>query len=88
MKLEGDAKFEGKLTCGVVNEMRNMANFHQSTWKSRKSRKSMSLKSSVELCVMRMKNDAEFEEQLSFHFKMRNLRNFDPSTWMSQKVSI
>ena len=35
MKLESDAKFEEKLTCGLENDMRNMANFHQSTWKSK-----------------------------------------------------
>ena len=27
MTLKGDAKFEEKLTCGVENDMRNMANF-------------------------------------------------------------
>ena len=30
MTLKGDAKFEEKLTCGLENGMRNMANFHQS----------------------------------------------------------
>ena len=42
----------------------------------------MSLKSTEELCVMTMKNDATFEEELTGHFKvdMRNLMNFDPST--------
>ena len=46
------------------------------------SRKSMSLKSTEELCVMTMKNDAKFEEELTCQFKidMRNLTNFDPST--------
>ena len=34
MTLTGDAKFEEKLTCGLENDMRNIANFHQSTWKS------------------------------------------------------
>ena len=34
MTLKGDAKFEEKLTCGLENDMRNMANFHQSTSKS------------------------------------------------------
>ena len=34
MTLESDAKFEEKLTCGLENNMRNLANFHQSTWKS------------------------------------------------------
>ena len=50
-------------------------------------RKSMSLKSTEELCVMTMKKKtAKFEEKWSFHFKidMRNLRNFDLSTWKSQ----
>ena len=33
MTLKGDAKFEEKLTCGLVNDIRNMANFHQSNLK-------------------------------------------------------
>ena len=33
MTPESDAKFEEKLTCGLENNMRNLANFHQSTWK-------------------------------------------------------
>ena len=42
----------------------------------------MSLKSTEELCVMTMKNDAKFEEELTCHFKidMSNLMKFDPST--------
>ena len=46
------------------------------------SRKCMSLKFTEELCIMTMKNDANFEEELTCHFKidMRNLRNFDLST--------
>ena len=31
---KSDAKFEGKLTCPFKNDMRNLRNFHQSTWKS------------------------------------------------------
>ena len=31
MTLKGDAKFEEKLTYGLENELRNMANFYQST---------------------------------------------------------
>ena len=31
MALKIDAKFEGKLTCTSKNDMRNLANFHQST---------------------------------------------------------
>ena len=50
-------------------------------------RKSLSLKSTEELCVMTLKNDAKFEKELTCHFKidMRNWTNFDPGTWKSQK---
>ena len=34
MTLKCDAKFEEKLTCGLENGMRNLANFHQSTQNS------------------------------------------------------
>ena len=34
MTLKSDAKFEEKLTCGLENNMRNLANFYQSTRKS------------------------------------------------------
>ena len=49
----------------------------------------MSLKSTEESCVMKMKNDAKCEEELTCHFKigMRNLMNFGPSTCKSQKFS-
>ena len=33
MTLKSDAEFEKKLTCGLENDMRNMANFHLSTSK-------------------------------------------------------
>ena len=51
--------------------------------------KSMSLKSTEELSVMTMKNDAKFEEKITCHFKvdLKNLTNFYPSTWKSQKFS-
>ena len=54
------------------------------------SRKSMRLKFTEELCVMTMKNDAKFEEELTCCFKiyMGNLINFDLSTWKSQKFSL
>ena len=31
MTLKGDSKFEEKLTCCLENDMKTMANFHQST---------------------------------------------------------
>ena len=34
MALKIDAKFEGKLTCAFKNDMRNLANFHQSTFEN------------------------------------------------------
>ena len=50
----------------------------------------MSLKFTGELCVMKMKNDAKIEEQLTCQFKidMRNLTNFYPSTRKSQKFAL
>ena len=32
--MESDAKFEEKLTCSLENDIKNLANFHQSTQKS------------------------------------------------------
>ena len=29
MTLNSEAKFEGKLTCGLKNDVRNLANFHR-----------------------------------------------------------
>ena len=48
----------------------------------------MSLNFTGELCVVGMKNDAKFEEDLTFQFKidMRNLMNVDPSTHKSQNL--
>ena len=34
MPLACDAKFEEKLTCGLENDMRNLANFHEITQNS------------------------------------------------------
>ena len=53
-------------------------------------RKCMSLKFTGKFCVMTMKNDAKFEEELTCQFKidMRNLTNFDPSTRKSQKFAL
>ena len=33
MTLKGDAKFKGKLTCGLKNNIRNLVNFHASSRK-------------------------------------------------------
>ena len=48
----------------------------------------MRLKFTVGLCVITIKNDAKFEEELTCRFKinMGNLINFDPNTWKTQKA--
>ena len=50
----------------------------------------MSIKFTEELCVMTMKNDAKFEEELTCQFQtdMRNFTNFDRSTRKSQKFAL
>ena len=50
----------------------------------------MRLKFAGELCIMTMKNDARFEEELTCQFKidMRNLTNFDQSTKKPQKITL
>ena len=50
----------------------------------------MSLKFTGELCVMTMKNDTKFEQELTAQFKvdMRNLTNLDPRTQKSQKIAL
>ena len=55
-----------------------------------KSRKCMRLKFTVELCVITMKNDVKFEEELTCQFKIdiRNLTNFDRSAPKSQKIAL
>ena len=48
----------------------------------------MSLKFTVEFCVMTLKNDATFEEELTCQFKIdiRDMTNFDQSTRKSQNL--
>ena len=49
----------------------------------------MRIKFTGELCVMGIKNDTKFEEELTRQLKidMRNLTNFDRSTRKSQKFA-
>ena len=50
----------------------------------------MRLKFTGKLCVMTMKNDAKFEEELACQLKidMENLTNFDRNTQKSQKFAL
>ena len=98
MALITDARFEGKRTCAFKNDMRNLASFHQSTFESPKigtlmgsfhpKQKIYELKNRG-ICVMTMKNDTKFEEELTCQFKidLMNLTSFDPSTRKSQKLA-
>ena len=100
MALSIEATFEGKLTCAFKNDMRNLANFHQSMFGSLKigtlmgsfypKQKMYELKTYRRVCVTTVKNDAQFEEELTCQFKsdMRNLTNFDPSTRKSKKCAL
>ena len=99
MTLKSDANFEEKLICGLENDMKNLANFTRASKVSKlelsrdsfiQSIKFVSLKLTEELCIITMKNDPKFEEELTCHFKidMRNLTNFDPSTQKSQKCAL
>ena len=50
----------------------------------------MSSKFIGEICVMTIKNDTRFEDELTCQFEAdtRNLTNFDPSTPKSQKLTL
>ena len=74
MALKSDAKFEEKLTCGLENNMRNLANFHQSTWKLKLKigtfmgyfyPKQIMYELKIHRGVMTMKKDAKFEKVLT-----------------------
>ena len=95
MTLGSYANFEERLTSGSKKDMKNLANFHQSTWKCQiwwdlfiQSRNGMTLKFTEKLCVMTMKNNAKFEEELTFYFKtdIRSLTNVDSTTRKLKKV--
>ena len=100
MALNIGVKCEGKLTFAFKNDMKNLANFHQSMLESLKigtfigrfiqRGKCMGLKFTGELSVMTMKNDARFKEELTCQFKIetRNLTNFDRITRKSKKFAI
>ena len=67
MTLESDAKFEEKLTCGLENNMKNLARALESLKIGTlmgffcPKLNIYELKITGELCVMTMKNDAKIE---------------------------
>ena len=89
MTFQCDAKFEEKLTRGLENNKRDLANFHQCTRKSQnwdfhsvllsKREKKFEIKIYSGVSVMTMKNNEKSEEELTCRFKIdiRNWTNFD-----------
>ena len=99
MMLKSHAKFDEKLTCGLENDMRNLAHFHQNTWTCQNCYFHGILLSEVEntrannlqrLCVMRLKNNKKSEEELTCCSKtdMRNLTNFNSNAQKSEKFAL
>ena len=93
--MKGDAKFKGKLTFGLKNNIRNLINFHASSrkWKFAlwsdpfvQSIYRFRWKNTEELCFMTLKSDAKFEEKLTLGSKseMKNLVNFYPTSQMHE----
>ena len=92
MTLRSYANFEERLTGGLKKDEKfgkfSVEDLKCHNWNFDgilafvQSRKGMTLKFTEELCVMTMKNNAKFEEELTFHIKTdsRNLTNFDSST--------
>ena len=74
MTLKGDAMFKGKLTGELRNDLRNLVNFHASSWKSGNLPfdgllLSKAWKIVEEFCLMTLKNDAKFEKKADSWFE-------------------
>ena len=91
MTLKSAGKFEEKLNLSSKNDIRTLGNFNTSSGKSENLHFDVLLlskvyvgakkKSTVELRVITLKNDAKFKEELTCAMKndMRNWANFDPT---------
>ena len=100
MTMKNDAKFKEEFTFRFKIDIRNLANFDLSTWKSQNFYFNALLLNKVyivwakkcteELSFMTMKRDANYGEESTCRFKIdiRNLTNFDLSTQKSQKCSL
>ena len=92
MALKSQAKFEEKLTCGLENDIRNLAKIFIRTLENIKigifmgsfcpKYKMHELQFTEKLQVMTLENDEQSEEELTCPFKidMRNSTNFDTRT--------
>ena len=92
MALNIDEKFEGKLTCAFKNDMKNMQNFHQSTWKSPNWDFDGILLSKVENLWAENSQGSYLSGELKlveeFKIDMRNLTNVDLSTRKSERFAL
>ena len=93
MRLKVDAKFKGKLTRVLKNDIRNLVNFHASNRKSGNlhfdrllfSKAYKDLDEKIQKSYV-SESDAKFQEKLTLVFKndMRNLGNFNVSSGKSE----
>ena len=95
-----DTKFEGKLICASKNDMRNLANFHQSTWKSQnwyfdgiplsklESAWAWKLQRSYMSWQWRMMQNLKRNWLVILKIDMRNLMNFDSGTPLTKVYNV
>ena len=85
MKLKGEAKFKGKLTCGLKNDKSLKIWILMGSFCPKQS---FRWKRTEELCLMTLKSDARFEEKPIFGSKnnLRNLVNFNASSGKSENL--
>ena len=95
MTLKGDAKFRGKLICGLKKDTRNLVNFNASSRKSEnlnfdrillsKAYKDLEGKNRRG-SLLTLKSDAKFEEKLTLGSRndMRHLVNLNVSSGKSE----
>ena len=98
MTLKGDAKFKGKLTCGLKNDLRNLLNFHASSWKSgnlhfdellfSKAYKDLDEKVQKSYVSWQWRVMQSFKKKLTLDSKnnMRNLVNFNVNSGKSENL--
>ena len=96
MTLNGNAKFKGKPTCGLKNDMRNLVNFHASRQKSENlhfdwillSTTYKDLDEKIQKSYVSWHECPKFEEKLTLGSKndMRNLVNFNVTSGKSESL--
>ena len=99
MKLKGDAKFKGKLTCGLKNDLRNLVNFRASSRKSENLHfDGLLLSKAYKVSDEKVKKsyvswnwrerDAKFEKKLTLGSEndMRNSVNFNATRGKSENL--